>query len=87
MMKLIYFCNCLLTVLCLAPIQEIPPYETKPIMKASFIARIENNHTAFIRIRTNQDQHDGVLVLPVEVEVTAGESFQRLSIVVSYWNN
>ena len=41
-------------------------------MKASFIGRIENNHTAFIRIRTNQDQQDGaVLVLPVEVEVTA----------------
>jgi hypothetical protein len=28
---------------------EIPPYETKRVMKANFIARAENNHTAYIR--------------------------------------
>ena len=53
-------------------LQEIPPYETKPIMKASFIGRIESNHTAFIRIKTNKEKKDKVLILPVEVEVTSG---------------
>ena len=39
-------------------------------MRANFIGRAEMNHTAFIRIRTNRDQNE-VLVLPVEVEVTS----------------
>ena len=52
--------------------QEIPPFETKSIMKASFIGRIENNHTAFIRIKTNKDNKQEMLILPVEVEVTSG---------------
>jgi hypothetical protein len=47
--------------------QEIPPFETKPIMKANFVGRTERNHTAFIRIRTGTDD---LLVLPVEVEVS-----------------
>ena len=47
--------------------QEIPPFETKPVMRASFVGRIENNHTAFIRIKTNRDKKDEVLILPVEV--------------------
>lgn len=51
-------------------IWEIPPYETKPIVKANFIARIEKNHTAFIRIRTNGSSND-YLILPVEVDVTS----------------
>lgn len=50
--------------------QEIPPFETKPVMRANFIGRAEMNHTAFIRIRTNRDQNE-ILVLPVEVEVTS----------------
>ena len=54
-----------------SPQQEIPPFETKPVMRASFVGRIENNHTAFIRIKTNRDQKDEVLILPVEVEVTS----------------
>ncbi|KAL3880716.1 hypothetical protein ACJMK2_032934, partial [Sinanodonta woodiana] len=49
---------------------QIPPFETKTVMKANFIGRIENNHTAFIRIRTDQEQ-DGFLILPMEVEVTS----------------
>ena len=28
---------------------QIPPYHTKPVMKANFLARLENNHTAYIR--------------------------------------
>lgn len=50
---------------------EIPPYETKTVMKANFIGRTENNHTAFIRIKTNQKQDTQLLVLPIEVEVTS----------------
>ena len=52
--------------------QEIPPYDTKPIMKANFLGRIESNHTAFIRIKTNKENPDSTLVLPVEVEVSSG---------------
>ena len=61
-------------------LQEIPPFETKPVMRANFIGRAEMNHTAFIRIRTNRDQNE-VLVLPVEVEVTSCE-FQFVSCTV-----
>ena len=28
---------------------EIPPYHTKNVMKANFVARAESNHTAYIR--------------------------------------
>ena len=47
-------------------------------MKASFIARVENNHSAFIRIKTNKEKlrdgsSDDVLILPFEVEVSSGE--------------
>lgn len=56
-------------------LQEIPPYETKPVMRANFIGRVETNHTAFIRIKTNHEQAQGVLILPVEVEVTSGKCF------------
>ena len=52
--------------------QEIPPFETKAIMKASFIGRVESNHTAFIRIRTNKENKQQMLIVPVEVEVTSG---------------
>jgi hypothetical protein len=41
-------------------------------MKASFVGRVENNHTAFIRIRTNKDDKQQMLIVPVEVEVTSG---------------
>ncbi|XP_037086689.1 transmembrane protein 131-like [Pollicipes pollicipes] len=51
---------------------EVPPYHSRPVMRASFVARQENNHTAFIRIKTNStDPSDDYLVLPVEVEVSA----------------
>ncbi|GIY37241.1 transmembrane protein 131 [Caerostris darwini] len=49
---------------------EIPPYETKPVIKANFIARVEKNHTAFIRIRLNCTGQDYIL-LPVEVDVSS----------------
>ena len=63
---------CILTVMFLCTfLQEIPPYETKHVMNASFIGREENNHTAFIRIKTSRDNLSEVLTLPVEVEVTA----------------
>ncbi|XP_061164811.1 transmembrane protein 131-like isoform X1 [Saccostrea echinata] len=50
---------------------EIPPYETKTVMKANFVGRVENNHTAFIRIKTNQEQTNNLVILPVEVEVSS----------------
>jgi len=54
-------------------LQEIPAYETKIVMKANFLGRVENNHTAFIRIKTNREAKDDTLILPVEVEVTSGK--------------
>ncbi|KAH8024757.1 hypothetical protein HPB51_001171 [Rhipicephalus microplus] len=49
---------------------EIPPYKTKPVMKANFVSRIEKNHTAFIRIKLNSTIRVD-LILPVEVEVVS----------------
>lgn len=53
--------------------QEIPPYETKGVMRASFSSREADNHTAFIRINTNASDSTEFIILPVEVEVTTGE--------------
>lgn len=47
---------------------KVPPYESRPVMKAHFLARLASNHTSYIRIRTNQS--DIQLMLPVEVEVS-----------------
>ncbi|KAH9414407.1 hypothetical protein DERP_014428 [Dermatophagoides pteronyssinus] len=47
---------------------NVPPYETRPVMKAHLVARIVSNHTSYIRIRTSQP--DIQLMLPVEVEVS-----------------
>ncbi len=49
---------------------EIPPFTTKSVMRANFIARLENNHTAYIRIRTNTTGAE-FLYLPLEVEVSS----------------
>ncbi|KAE8625617.1 hypothetical protein XENTR_v10006340 [Xenopus tropicalis] len=49
---------------------EIPPYETKGVMRASFSSREADNHTAFIRIKTNASDSAEFIILPVEVEVT-----------------
>lgn len=48
----------------------IPPYHTKPVMKANFLARMEHNHTAYIRIKTNSTGAE-FLYLPLEVEVSS----------------
>ncbi|XP_070552188.1 transmembrane protein 131-like isoform X2 [Ptychodera flava] len=51
---------------------EIPPFQTKSVMRASFVGRIESNHTAFIRIKTNQtEEEEEFVILPVEVEVSS----------------
>lgn len=52
----------------LSALWKVPPYETRPVMKAHFVARIASNHTSYIRIRTNAS--DAQLMLPVEVEVS-----------------
>uniref|UniRef100_A0A8C7G601 Transmembrane protein 131 n=1 Tax=Oncorhynchus kisutch TaxID=8019 RepID=A0A8C7G601_ONCKI len=48
---------------------DIPPFETKGVMRASFSSRDADNHTAFIRIKTNEDQF---IILPVEVTSAPG---------------
>lgn len=50
---------------------EIPPFETKGVMRASFSSRDADNHTTFIRIKTNSANQDQFIILPVEVEVTS----------------
>lgn len=56
--------------------QEIKPFETKAVMKANFVGRVESNHSAFIRIKTNKEEEhtssSELLILPVEVEVSSG---------------
>ncbi|CAL4059236.1 unnamed protein product, partial [Meganyctiphanes norvegica] len=54
-------------------IWNIPPYHTRALMRANFVARRENNHTSYVRIVTSEVESD-YLVVPVEVEVsgTAG---------------
>ena len=49
---------------------HLPSYATKAVMKANFVARVENNHTAYIRIKTNYSSEE-FLYLPMEIEVTA----------------
>jgi len=49
---------------------QIPPYHTKQVMRANFLARAENNHTAYIRIKTNTTGAE-FLYLPLEVEVSS----------------
>lgn len=72
--KLWWFCNMTKAVLHygLLTCQEIPPYETKGVMRASFSSREADNHTAFIRIKTNASDSTEFIILPVEVEVTTG---------------
>nr|CAB3258637.1 transmembrane protein 131 [Phallusia mammillata] len=50
---------------------EIPPYETKLLMRASFLGQVADNHTAYIRIKTNNSDTAQYLILPVEVEVSS----------------
>ncbi|CAL9695947.1 unnamed protein product [Knipowitschia caucasica] len=57
---------------------EIPPFETKGVMRASFSSRDADNHTAFIRIKTNAAD-DQFIILPVEVEVSSGLTKFRCS--------
>lgn len=57
---------------CGLPLQEIPPFETKGVMRAIFSSRDVDNHTAFIRIKTSAPNEDQYVVIPVEVEVTSG---------------
>ena len=67
-------------------LQEIPPFETKGVMRASFSSRDVDNHTAFIRIKTNAPNEDQFIILPVEVEVTSGMLPNALNSFVSHYN-
>ena len=58
-------------------VQEISPYETKALMRVSFLGRIASNHTAFVRIKTKPAVMSDLLILPVEVEVTTGNAKRK----------
>ncbi|XP_076231606.1 transmembrane protein 131 isoform X2 [Calliopsis andreniformis] len=49
---------------------EIPPYQTKPIIRLHFNAYTEKNHTTYIRLKVNNTSE--VLIVTVEVEVKSG---------------
>ncbi|XP_011499398.1 PREDICTED: transmembrane protein 131 [Ceratosolen solmsi marchali] len=49
---------------------EIPPYQTKPVIRLHFNALSEKNHTAYIGFRMNNSAE--VLIVAVEIEVTNG---------------
>ena len=45
----------------------------------NFLGKVVSNHTAFIRIRTNQFiSPNQFLILPVEIEVTTGMAYSSL---------
>ncbi|XP_023015828.2 transmembrane protein 131 isoform X1 [Leptinotarsa decemlineata] len=46
---------------------EIPPQQTKAVIKVRYLAHVVQNHTAYIRIKLNKP--DETLVIPIEVEV------------------
>ncbi|XP_039265319.2 transmembrane protein 131-like [Styela clava] len=51
---------------------EIPPYETKQLIRARFLGHVEANHTAFIRIKTaHMENLNSDHILPMEVEVSS----------------
>ncbi|KAK2580317.1 hypothetical protein KPH14_012554 [Odynerus spinipes] len=49
---------------------EIPPYQTKPVIRLHFNAYTEKNHTAYIRFKVNNTAD--ILIVAVEVEVRSG---------------
>ncbi|XP_058800553.1 transmembrane protein 131 isoform X2 [Phymastichus coffea] len=49
---------------------EIPPYQTKPVIRLYFNAYIEKNYTAYIRFRVNNSAE--ILIVAVEIEVGSG---------------
>ncbi|KAF2902396.1 hypothetical protein ILUMI_03793 [Ignelater luminosus] len=48
---------------------EIPPLQSKAVIRVRFNARTEQNHTAYVRIKLNNTED--ILVVPLEVEVTS----------------
>ncbi|KAF5302357.1 hypothetical protein FQA39_LY10396 [Lamprigera yunnana] len=48
---------------------EIPPLQSKAVIRVRFHARTEQNHTAYVRIKLNNTEE--ILVVPLEVEVTS----------------
>lgn len=48
---------------------EVPPYTTKPVIRATFQADATSNHTAYIRMKLNNTEQ--VLIVPLEVEVSS----------------
>ncbi|XP_066591952.1 transmembrane protein 131 isoform X2 [Prorops nasuta] len=51
---------------------EIPPYQTKPIIRLHFNAYTEKNHTAYIRFKVNNSADNLVVAVEVEVKSKAG---------------
>ncbi|XP_050456850.1 transmembrane protein 131 isoform X2 [Cataglyphis hispanica] len=49
---------------------EIPPYQTKPIIRLTFNAYMEKNYSAYVRFKVNNTAE--ILVVAVEVEVKSG---------------
>lgn len=56
-------------------------------MKANFIGRVESNHSAFIRIKTNKENKGRdppeLLILPLEIEVSSGIIFHLMYVFIS----
>ena len=54
---------------------EVPPYQSKPVMRLNFFADRLDRYTAFIRVKTNFDKQTGAqLIIPLEVEVVSREN-------------
>ncbi|XP_004520657.1 transmembrane protein 131 homolog [Ceratitis capitata] len=73
---------------------EIPPYETKSVIRIRFHARTVGNHTAYIRIKISEqannsasdkeENHGNVLVIPVEFEILPKHGLYAQNPVVNF---
>ena len=53
-------------------LQNIAAYDTHILAHAQFLSRFENNHSAFIRIKTESTKQSQTIVIPLEIEVKKG---------------
>ena len=61
---------------------QIPPYHTKQVMRANFLARAENNHTAYIRSVGNKIRESVVHCI---LFVGSKPTRQGLSFCIYHW--
>lgn len=52
---------------------EVPPYETRTVMRVRMVGRRAANNSAFVKVKTNLTEPKFGFVVPIEVEVSNSE--------------